>query len=175
MYGDHLPTNDASKVSMICRQGVEQSGADAIVHGPIPQAYFLAGLGIETRLDSLLCNRTEEQQDTLIRGYNRIVGGDPDSSPNDAQPSATVNTEIGGKEGVERSPVEDPSSSRPGERVASELAQLSEKLNRPHEEEGMGYSYKVMAITNVGQPPPEPFPGSGVEFEDVESLGDTIL
>ena len=57
-----------------CRQGVQQSGAAA--HGPIPQAHFLVGMGIEARLDALVQSTTDvEQQAALIHGYNRLVGG----------------------------------------------------------------------------------------------------
>ena len=52
-----------------------------------------------------------------------------------------------------------------GKKVAAELEALGSKLKEAPEEEGMGYSYKVLAITSKNLPPPEPFPGSGVVFE----------
>lgn len=117
-----FPATDMSCVSELmrtacdsgCRQAVVQSGAAAEAHGPIPQAHFLAGLGIEARLDALLESAPPEQQNSLIEGFNRLVGG------------------TDGGEG---------------------------------ETEGMGYTYKVMAITKEGQPPPIPFPGSGVTVQ----------
>lgn len=116
------------------------------VHGPIPQAYFLAGLGIEARLDALLERSSESEQASLIQGYNRIVGG---------QRSSAVKSDASGT----------PERIETEANLASASKALSQKLSKSPDEEGMGYSYKVMAFTSKDQAIPEPFPGSGIEFE----------
>lgn len=57
-----------------CSASVEDSGADADCLGPIPQAAFLLGLGIEARLQQLLANATPEQAQALEAGF-RCAGG----------------------------------------------------------------------------------------------------
>ena len=132
----------------------------------MPQAYFLAGLGIEHRLDSLLKNSSESQQEVLIRGYNRIVGGD-DNTNQLQQQSVESNQTLENVEDpkLKTSDEEGNGEFQRGKQVAAELEALGAKLKEAPEEEGMGYSYKVLAITSKNLPPPEPFPGSGVEFE----------
>lgn len=133
------------------------------MHGPLPQAYFLAGLGIETRLNSLLPNSTEEQQNSLIQGYNRIVGGEEKSS--ESAESSEKSENIGDlDDGSEDRSLGGKGYEKSDEKMASEWKDLSEKLSKSYDEEGMGFSYKVMAFTHKNHPPPEPFPGSGIEF-----------
>ena len=57
------------------RLAVRRSGAAAAMHGPITQAQLLEGLGIRTRLESLAQGATAEQQEALMAGYARLVGG----------------------------------------------------------------------------------------------------
>jgi hypothetical protein len=53
---------------------VADSGAAAECLGPIPQALFLLGLGIEQRLEQLLATATPQQAAALRAGYQRLVG-----------------------------------------------------------------------------------------------------
>lgn len=56
------------------RQAAENCGAAVEVHGPIPQADLLAGLGIGVRLEALLKNaRGSGAADALRSGYARLV------------------------------------------------------------------------------------------------------
>lgn len=48
---------------------VEESGAAADCLGPIPQAHFLLGLGIEARLEALVQRATPEQAEALRAGF----------------------------------------------------------------------------------------------------------
>ncbi|KAL4437198.1 hypothetical protein ABPG75_004337 [Micractinium tetrahymenae] len=57
------------------RSTVEESGAAADCLGPIPQAHFLLGLGIEARLEALMQRATPEQAEALQAGFRRLVGG----------------------------------------------------------------------------------------------------
>ncbi|PRW58511.1 NADH dehydrogenase [ubiquinone] complex assembly factor 7 [Chlorella sorokiniana] len=57
------------------RASVEDTGAAADCLGPIPQAAFLLGLGIDARLEQLLANATPEQAKVLEAGFRRLVGG----------------------------------------------------------------------------------------------------
>lgn len=50
------------------------SSAAAECLGPIPQALFLLGLGIEQRLEQLLATATPQQAAALRAGYQRLVG-----------------------------------------------------------------------------------------------------
>ena len=54
-----------------------ESGAAAACLGPIPQAAFLLGLGIEQRLEALLAGATPQQADALRAGYRcgAVAGG----------------------------------------------------------------------------------------------------
>lgn len=54
---------------------MEETGAAADSLGPIPQAAFLMGLGIEQRLEALLAGATPAQAGALRAGYARLVGG----------------------------------------------------------------------------------------------------
>lgn len=59
-------------VCHVCRRAAE--GAGAAVYGPIPQADFLAALGIGVRLESLLkgCGALDNQRARdLAAGYSR--------------------------------------------------------------------------------------------------------
>lgn len=51
-----------------------ESGAAADCLGPIPQAHFLLGLGIEARLEQLLGNATPAQADALRAGFRCGAG-----------------------------------------------------------------------------------------------------
>ena len=59
------------------RQAVEEqgSGSDnkAMLHGPVTQASLLHSLGIRTRLESLLQHASEEQKESLLAGFRRLV------------------------------------------------------------------------------------------------------
>ncbi|EFN59277.1 hypothetical protein CHLNCDRAFT_8390, partial [Chlorella variabilis] len=57
------------------RATVEESGAAADCLGPIPQALFLLGLGIEARLEQLLVGATPQQAEALQTGYRCVRGG----------------------------------------------------------------------------------------------------
>lgn len=57
------------------RSTVAESGASADCLGPIPQAHFLLGLGIEARLQTLLEKATPQQAEALQAGFSRLVGG----------------------------------------------------------------------------------------------------
>ena len=54
-----------------CRRAAE--GAGAAVYGPVPQADFLAALGIGARLEALLrgCGADEAAARSLAAGYSR--------------------------------------------------------------------------------------------------------
>lgn len=55
-----------------CRRAAESSGAAVVVHGPIPQAELLAGLGIGVRLEALLHSCADSAAaDALRSGYGR--------------------------------------------------------------------------------------------------------
>lgn len=54
---------------------MEESGAAADCLGPIPQALFLLGLGIEARLEQLLVGATPQQAEALQTGYRCVRGG----------------------------------------------------------------------------------------------------
>lgn len=118
------------------RQGVAACGEHVQTHGPIPQVHLLAGLGIEARLDSLCHGKTEEEQANLITGYNRLIGGSPEST------------------GV-----------MTAERHESAARLPSDTQKSGDESEGMGYSYKALAILPTDAPAPLPFPGSCLTFE----------
>ena len=126
-----------------------QSGG-AVAHGPIPQAHFLAGLGIEARLDALVeASSSQEQQASLISGFNRLVGGSEHSSETS-------------QAAIDQSPAaESASDMNAPETDGHAIGEAGEVA----ESDGMGFTYKVMAITAQEQPPPLPFPGSGVTFE----------
>jgi SAM-dependent MidA family methyltransferase len=165
-----------------CRQGVDQARVQVRAHGPIPQAHFLAGLGIEARLDSLTAVAIPSQQESLISGFNRLIGGDEASNStlpreivstpsdhNEGVPAATVigNGGEGGngqgnplKLGGDRRDVLDS-----GELSLAERFKYAPRPPSLLDDEGMGYTYKVLAITGREHTSPIPFPGSGVDFE----------
>lgn len=103
----------------------------------IPQAQFLGDLGIEARLDSLLAGASQQEQADLITGFNRLIGGQPVRAARDGKPldlSRPSNSGEGLSDG-------DLAAEAPGSAV----------------QEGMGQTYKVMAITGKGMPTPFPF------------------
>ena len=121
-----------------------QSGAAVAVHGPIPQAQFLGGLGIEARLDALLAGASETEQTSLITGFNRLIGGQEQTSTSSDQSGLTE-----GQQSAD---------------LASGALQIegSSQYKGPDEQDvsqqdGMGYTYKVMAITGSKHPVPPPF------------------
>lgn len=159
---------------------MEQSGGGVTAHGPIPQAHFLAGLGIEARLDSLTSAASPSQQEALISGFNRLLGGN--EAP--LQPAAPTPTDQESREGTAESLEAGDHGSAPedreslggvagGEVGGSSGGGISVKERfkdapRPPsalDSEGMGFTYKAFAIASA-ETPPIPFPGSGVEFED---------
>ena len=162
---------------------MEQSGAEVMAHGPIPQAHFLAGLGIEARLDSLTAAASPSEQESLISGFNRLLGGKetPDKSiqvlPSEdlgpGSPTSAVESDkedVAASEQTEGTTLQQRSAGKEVGRSSRDLS-LAERFKdapRPPsalDNEGMGYSYKAFAITS-SQSAPVPFPGSGVEFED---------
>jgi len=60
------------------RQAVQEQGLGGdnktMFHGPITQASLLHSLGIATRLESLVQHASEEQKESLLAGYERLVG-----------------------------------------------------------------------------------------------------
>eukprot|EP00890_Picochlorum_soloecismus_P002644 jgi/Picsp_1/3380/NSC_06218-R1_-like protein len=50
------------------------------MYGPITQAIFLKSVGIDARLESLAKIGTKEQQQALLSGYKRLVGGSEQQS-----------------------------------------------------------------------------------------------
>lgn len=56
------------------RHSAEEVSKDIAVHGPMTQSQFLGSLGINFRVESLLENCTEEQEESLRSGYWRLVG-----------------------------------------------------------------------------------------------------
>lgn len=146
-----LALNSDKKPLSCCRQGALESGVDVAVHGPIPQAQFLGGLGIEARLDALLERATTEEQTELITGFNRLIGGqeqamlqpDPGEKPSQLQEVTSAASEETG--------IQDPSSAE------ARFDQGSQERSSERREEGMGLTYKVMAMTSVDTPPPVPF------------------
>ena len=109
------------------RMAVTHSGASAMTHGPISQAKFLQGLGLETRLHQLLQAADEAQAVELISGYKRLVGAthikeDASEVSQGKAPAGTARSQHGGVE-----------------------------------EEGMGQSYQAMCITPSGIDAPLPF------------------
>lgn len=54
---------------------MEESGAAAECLGPIPQAHFLLGLGIEPRLEALVQRATAEQAEALRTGFRSAAAG----------------------------------------------------------------------------------------------------
>ena len=139
-----------------CRQGALESGVDVAVHGPIPQAHFLGGLGIEARLDALLEKATVEEQTSLITGFNRLVGGQEHSLlANQAVPISEQEQEA--KENSSHANAESEGQQAGG------LAEGLEANDNTIEEEGMGFTYKVMALTSAGVAPPVPFSYKSLE------------
>lgn len=64
---------------------MQEGAPGAVCHGPITQQQLLQSLGIEVRLQALLeVAETEEQADTLIKGYQRLVAGTRRQSQTDA-------------------------------------------------------------------------------------------
>lgn len=129
-----------------CRQGVEESGAAATAHGTLPQAHFLAGLGIQTRLEELLKTASEEEQSSLVSGYIRLLDyRNPDgTSPFDETEQTSERTSNAGSAQPESLPADSTTE-------AEERDQL--------EDEGMGMAYKVLAIVPKRYAAPIPFPG----------------
>jgi NADH dehydrogenase [ubiquinone] 1 alpha subcomplex assembly factor 7 len=100
----------------------------AAVHGPIPQAHFLLGLGLAARLQALetAAGGPGSEAGRAVRlGALRLVGG---------------HEEDGGDE--RGSPAAEAEASADPDDVPVE---------------GMGYTYQVMAITAGGRAPPAPF------------------
>lgn len=56
------------------KKSAEEVSEDVAVHGPMTQSQFLGSLGINFRVESLLENCTEEQEESLRSGYWRLVG-----------------------------------------------------------------------------------------------------
>ena len=64
---------------------MQEGAPGAVCHGPITQQQLLQSLGIEVRLQALLeVAETEEQADSLIKGYQRLVAGTRRQSQADA-------------------------------------------------------------------------------------------
>lgn len=81
------------------RWSVKRSGTNAVMHGPITQAELLGGLGIGTRLQQLLENANQEQEESLITGYLRLMNTRDNKSmknqQNQSSPSGTETTAEG--------------------------------------------------------------------------------
>lgn len=116
------------------RAGVKKSGTDAVMYGPVTQAHFLKGLGIEYRLERLLEQAKEEELDGLIAGYRRLVEG---SSVGGLRKGSGVKK----KKGKESNIKDGSSCSGDGEMEYS----------------GMGESYKAVCIAPKRAPTPVVF------------------
>ena len=92
---------------------------------------------------------SQEQEASLISGFNRLVGGSEHSS-NASQ--AVFDQSLG---------AESPSNLGGPDADGNAVGEAADGA----ESEGMGFTYKVMAITAQEQSSPLPFPGSGVTFE----------
>lgn len=143
------------------RQGALQSGVDVAVHGPIPQAHFLGGLGIEARLDALLERATVEEQASLVTGFNRLVGGQQDPVVK-IQPKIRTWQEPETSENSRDAAVENERRKVGG----SAVGRPDTEFVGNEEEEGMGFTYKVMALTAAGTAPPVPFSYKSPENKD---------
>lgn len=119
------------------------------VHGPIPQAHFLGYLGIEARLKALLETANPEEADSLVQGVTRLMSGQDSSlkAPHgrefSAQSQQSAEAEFKGEANAQ---IRDTSTGQEG--IAMKKSDV---------QDGMGYSYKVMAITSAGQKVPFPF------------------
>ena len=112
------------------RQAVAGAGVGAGAHGPVPQASFLMGLGLEARLQALEAAAAGDEAavHSLRVGAWRLVAGhvaDADEG-SEAQPEALAAAQGGGGD----VPLE-----------------------------GMGQQYQAFAISPASRPPPVPFPG----------------
>ena len=58
---------------------MQLTGVGAACHGPIPQAQFLLGLGMEARLHQLLESASEEQAEGLVAGFRWAGRGEGES------------------------------------------------------------------------------------------------
>ena len=134
-----------------------ESGVDVAVHGPIPQAQFLGGLGIEARLDALLERATTEEQTELITGFNRLVGGQEEPALQSDSREGASHLQEGTSAASEETGIQDPSSAE------ARFDQGSQERSSERREEGMGLTYKVMAMTSVDTPPPVPFSYKSLE------------
>ena len=134
---------------------------DVAVHGPIPQAHFLGGLGIEARLDALLEKATVEEQSSLITGFNRLVGGQQD-------PTVKDKPEVRGEQ--EPAILENNRDAAVGDEVQQASGSVVEttdtELGENEVEDGMGFTYKVMALTAATAAPPVPFSYKSLENKD---------
>jgi NADH dehydrogenase [ubiquinone] 1 alpha subcomplex assembly factor 7 len=105
--------------------------ASVAVHGPIPQAHFLLGLGLGARLSALeaAAGGPDTEAGVAVRlGALRLVGGHEE----EGEPGE------GGPPGGAPPP--------PGDAESEDLPV-----------EGMGYTYQVMALTKGGRGAPAPF------------------
>lgn len=74
----------ASEVNSVSDEQEEQSRSHHIrMYGPIDQAIFLKSLGIDARLESLVKIGNRKQQQALLSGYKRLVGGSEQHSKDD--------------------------------------------------------------------------------------------
>lgn len=80
------------------RLAVKHSGASAVTHGPISQARFLQGLGMETRLHQLLQGADDAQEVALIAGYQRLVGGTRIKEETSASPAGKAPPSTGSQQ-----------------------------------------------------------------------------
>lgn len=121
------------------------------VHGPIPQAQFLGGLGIEARLEALLQGASQAEQATLINGFNRLIGGQEKAAQ--AQIAPSLSGEISSQKEESTQASSSDTKTANDQAVVEQMAEGRGGV----EEEGMGFAYKVMAISQAGQPHPIPF------------------
>jgi NADH dehydrogenase [ubiquinone] 1 alpha subcomplex assembly factor 7 len=71
-------------VNSVSDEQEEQSLSHLVrMYGPIDQAVFLKSLGIDARLESLVKIGNREQQQALLSGYKRLVGGSEQQSKDD--------------------------------------------------------------------------------------------
>ncbi|CAL5220482.1 g2508 [Coccomyxa viridis] len=108
-------------------------GSNASCHGPITQAHFLEALGIRERLEGLLQTASQEEGEQLISGYYRLVSSSSDDADSQRE------------------------TAQPGEADAIRGEDGSDPLTQAAREEGMGITYKVLAITPQSSSSPIPF------------------
>jgi len=107
---------------------VEEAGAGSVaVHGPIPQAHFLLGLGLAARLAAL-----------------EVAAGGPDTEAGRAVRLGALRLVGGHEEGGDEAGSAPPASEGDDDDGDAPV-------------EGMGYTYQAMALTRAGRGPPAPF------------------